>query len=72
MSYGIQYAVGCALDIIGFTYSYWVGYIIDCKSMSRYTLSLGLGPICWSSKKKSTIALSSAEAEYIGVVNCVI
>jgi hypothetical protein len=70
MSYGIHYAIGCALNLIGFTYSYWVGDGTDCKSTSRYTLSLGSGPICWFSKKQSAIALSSTEAEY-RVVNCV-
>jgi hypothetical protein len=41
MSYGIHYAVGCALYLIGFTDSYWVGDNIDRKSTSEYTLSLG-------------------------------
>ena len=27
------------------------------------------GPICWSSKKQATLALSLAEAEYRGAVN---
>jgi hypothetical protein len=72
MSYGIHYAVGCALDLIGFTNSYWDGDSTDHKSTFEYTLSLGSGPICWSSKKKSTIALASIEAEYRGVVNYVI
>ena len=30
---------------------------------------LAHGPICWLSNKKHTISLSSAEAEYIGVMN---
>jgi hypothetical protein len=71
MSYGVHYASGCTLDLIGFTDSYWVGDGTNCKSTSEYTLSLGSGPICWSSKKQSTIYLSSVEAEYRGVVNCV-
>jgi hypothetical protein len=72
MIYKIHYASGCALDLKGFTDSYYTGDSIDRKSTSGYTLSLGSGPICWSSKKQSTIALSSAEVEYKGVVNCVI
>jgi hypothetical protein len=64
MSYGIHYAVGCALDLIGFTDSDWAGDSTNHKLTSRYTLSLGSGPICWSSKKQSTIALYSAKAEY--------
>jgi hypothetical protein len=72
MSYGIHYAVGCALDLIGFTDSDWAADGTYHKFNSGYTLSLGMGPICWSSKKQSTIALSSVEAEYRGVVNCVI
>ena len=32
----------------------------------------GGGPICWSSKKQATIALSSVEAEYRGAVNACI
>eukprot|EP00253_Pinus_taeda_P018161 PITA_18161 len=50
----------------------WAGDNIDHKSTSIYSLSLGFGPICWSSKKQATIALSSAEAKYRGVVNITI
>jgi hypothetical protein len=64
MSYKIHYAAGCALDLISVTDSDWVGDSTDRKSMSGYTLNLGSGPICWSSKKQSTIALSSTEVEY--------
>lgn len=49
-----------------------MGDSIDRKSTSGYSLSLGFGPICWSSKKQAAIALSSAEAEYRGVVNITI
>jgi hypothetical protein len=72
MIYGIYYATGCALDRIGFTNSNWAFHGTDHKYSSRYTLSLGSVPICWSSKKQSTISLSSMEVEYRGVVNYVI
>eukprot|EP00253_Pinus_taeda_P021536 PITA_21536 len=63
---------GSALNLLGFTDSNWAGDNIDRKSTSGYSLSLGFGPICWSSKKQAAIALSSAEAEYRGVVNITI
>eukprot|EP00253_Pinus_taeda_P027984 PITA_27984 len=61
-----------ALNLLGFTDSDWAGDIIDRKSTSGYSLSLGSGPICWSSKKQAVVALSSVEAEYKGVVNITI
>ena len=58
--------------LIGFTDSDWVGDNIDRKSTYGYSLSLGSKPIYWSSKKQVAIALSSAEVEYIGIVNITI
>lgn len=37
----------------------------DRKSVSAYVFSIGSGAVSWSSKKKTTVALSSTEAEYI-------
>jgi hypothetical protein len=50
----------------------WDDNKIDHKSTYGYSLSLCSGPICWSSKKKYFIALSSTEVEYRGVVNITI
>eukprot|EP00253_Pinus_taeda_P024645 PITA_24645 len=72
ITFGIHYAAGIALNLLGFTDSNWVGDNIDRKSTFRYFLSIGFGPICWSSKKQAAIALSSAEAEYKGVFNITI
>jgi hypothetical protein len=63
MSYGIHYAVSCALYLIGSIDLDWAGDSIDRKSTFGYTLSLWSDPICWSSKKQSSIVLSSVEAE---------
>ena len=56
------------IDLIGFTDSDWEGDNIDRKSTSRYVFILAEGPIIWSSKNQSAIALSSIEAQYRGVV----
>eukprot|EP00253_Pinus_taeda_P026804 PITA_26804 len=45
---------------------------IDHKSTSEYSLSLGCGPIYWSSKNQAAISLSSTKTEYRRVVNITI
>jgi hypothetical protein len=72
ITFGIHYATDSTLDLTGFTDFDWAGDSTDHKSTSGYPLSLGSGPICWSSKKQATISLSSADAEYRGAVNITI
>jgi hypothetical protein len=43
----------------------WGADKVDRKSFSGYVLILGGAAISWCSKKQSTVALSSAEAEYV-------
>ena len=68
-THGIFYKAKSDLDLIGFTNSDWAGDSTDINSTSGYVFMLVEGPISWSSKKQSAIALSSTEAEYRGVVN---
>ena len=68
-THGIFYKAKYDLDLIRFTDSDWAGDNTDRKSTSGYVFILAEGPISWSSKKHSAIALSSTEAEYRGVVN---
>jgi hypothetical protein len=72
ITFGIHYAADSTLDLIRFTDSDWAGDRIDRKSTSGYSLSLGSGPIYWSSKTQVAISLSSVEVEYRGVVNIII
>eukprot|EP00253_Pinus_taeda_P015549 PITA_15549 len=52
------------LEKFGFSDSDWAGNLDDRKSIIDYAFNIGYGVIAWSSKKQSTIALSSCEAEY--------
>ena len=67
-THGIFYKANSDLELIGFNDSDWAGDSTDRKS-TGYVFILTEGPISWSSKKQSAIALSSIELEYRGVVN---
>ena len=43
----------------------WVGSPTECKSTFGYCFSLGSGMVSWSSRKQTSVALNSTEAEYI-------
>eukprot|EP00833_Pecoramyces_ruminatium_P000589 jgi/Orpsp1_1/1174621/evm.model.c7180000050778.2 len=47
------------------------GDTTDRKSTSGNIITCGTKPIYWSSKKQPTVALSTAEAEYISTTECV-
>ena len=66
------YQTGIAEQLVGYTDVDCAGNVEDRRSTSGYVFSLGSTVIAWSSKKQSTIALSSTEAEYRGaaVVTC--
>ncbi|KAH9752994.1 hypothetical protein KPL71_014922 [Citrus sinensis] len=51
--------------LVGFTDSDWAGSLDNRKSTSGYLFCLGTNVISWSSRKQKSVALSSAEAEYI-------
>lgn len=71
-SYGIHYTAGVDIDLVRYTDLDWAGDSQDRKSTSGYCFSFGSGPVSWSSKKESAIALSSIEAEYRGAINAAI
>ena len=56
-------------DCVGFSDADWAGDRVDRKSMSGYGFKLGTGVlISWRSNKQNyCIALSTAEAEYVGI-----
>lgn len=55
------------LSLHAFSDAYWAGNKDDYTSTSACIVYLGRNPISWSSKKQSTVARSSMEAEYQSV-----
>jgi hypothetical protein len=47
----------------------WASDVNNCKSMSGFVFMLGGTAVSWSSKKQTSVALSSTEAEYIAAAH---
>ena len=56
-------------DLIGYTDSFYDDCMNTRRSTSGYVFCLWNGPISWFIKRQSTVATSTAEAEYIGQCN---
>lgn len=67
---GLWYPRGTSFDLIGFSDADYAGSKIDRKSTSGTCHFLGHMLVSWSSKKQNSVALSTAEAEYIAAGNC--
>lgn len=52
------------LNIIGYPDAYWARDKSDRQSTSGFVFMMNNGPISWCSKKRTSVALSSTEAEY--------
>lgn len=55
------------MKLVGYTDSDCARSVDDMRSTSRYFFSFGSTVLFWSLKKQSTIAQSTAKAEYIAV-----
>lgn len=55
------------MEIIGYSDADWSGNRIGRKSTFGYIFMMNGGPVSWASKKQTTVALSSTEAEYIAL-----
>ena len=63
--YGLWYRQMDEVKLHGFTDADWVGSPTYKKSTSRGIFSIGSTAISWYSRKKRSVALSSAEVEYM-------
>lgn len=53
--------------LLGFADADWANCPIDRRSYTGYCFTLAGGPVSWASRKQQTVALSSAEAEYMAI-----
>ncbi|CAL9022194.1 unnamed protein product [Prunus brigantina] len=65
LDYGIEFKKGKAAILIGYCDSDWAGSEDDRRSTLGYVFTLGSGMFSWASIKQNTVALSTAEAEYV-------
>ena len=64
INHGLRY-ISRNVTLLGYTDADWVGSVMDRKSTSGFCFNLGSASISWMSRKQKSVALSTAEAEYI-------
>jgi hypothetical protein len=70
LKFGLWYPKGSNFDLIGYFDADWASCKIDRKSTSGTCQFLGRSLVLWASKKQNSVALSTAEAEYIAAGHC--
>jgi hypothetical protein len=68
--FGLWYPKGSTFDLIGYSYADYARCKIDRKSTSGTCQFLVRSLVSWASKKQNSVALSTAEAEYIAAGHC--
>ncbi|GJY58734.1 retrovirus-related pol polyprotein from transposon TNT 1-94 [Tanacetum coccineum] len=67
---GLYYPKCSGFDLKGYSDSYYAGCNMDRKSTSGAYQILSGKLVCWSAKKQQSVAMSSAEAEYVAAAGC--
>ncbi|WVZ84568.1 LOW QUALITY PROTEIN: hypothetical protein U9M48_031593, partial [Paspalum notatum var. saurae] len=68
--FGLWYSADSSLSLLGFSDSDHAGCQIDRKSTSGTCQFLGTSLVSWSSRKQSSVATSTCEAEYVAAASC--
>eukprot|EP00253_Pinus_taeda_P013579 PITA_13579 len=69
-NYGLWYPRNTDLTLHAYTNADWAGSMDDRKRTSGGAFFMGSRLVSWFNKKQSSIALSTAEAEYVAVASC--
>lgn len=67
MDFQLFYAKNNGAELVGFADSDWAGDEQDRKSTTGFLFKAFGSIICWNTKKQSTVAVSSTEAEYVAL-----
>nr|GEV80848.1 uncharacterized mitochondrial protein AtMg00810-like [Tanacetum cinerariifolium] len=70
LNLGLWYPKGSGFDLKAYSDSYYAGCNLDRKSTSGGCQILGGKLVCWSVKKQTSMAMSSAEAKYVDAIGC--
>jgi hypothetical protein len=70
LEFGLWFSASSSLSLRGFSDADFAGCRIDRKSTSGTCHFLGTSLVCWSSRKQSSVAQSTAEAEYVAAASC--
>jgi hypothetical protein len=65
VEHGLSYIQGDGVKLMGFTEIDWEGNTIDRKNTSRCYFNLGSRVVSWFNRKQKSVALSSADTEYM-------
>jgi len=66
----LWYPKGCNFDLIGYPVADYAGFLVDRKSTSGMAYFLGPCLVSWATKEQHSVAMSTAEAEYVAVASC--
>jgi hypothetical protein len=67
VGYGLRYASSVDLSLQGYADADWAGRAVDRKTTFGCCFTLGSAMVSWCNRKQSSVALSTAEAEYIAL-----
>ena len=67
---GLWYPKGASFNLVGYSDADFAGCKLDRKSTSGTCHLLGSSLVSWHSKKQASVALSTAEAEYVAAGSC--
>jgi hypothetical protein len=70
LEFGLWYFSSSVLSLCGYSDADFVGCLLERKSTSGTCQFLGTSLVSWSSRKQSSVALSTTEVEYVAAASC--